>query len=289
MDALLRRLADWAHLTQLGPLAKSALSGLLIYGAFLAVVFVLERRAGVPDARYRTRTFANDVAYTLFYKGGFYALLVLAAVTNAFQERLAFFQLDLLRHVPWPVGLFLFWVLGDFVTYWWHRFQHANRFLWAFHSVHHSQQQLTLFSASRRHVLEELSMDVLLYFVLFHMVLGIPTRGWMPLGVFITCLAAIQHAQLDWGFGPLGRVFVSPRFHAYHHSVEQRHANVNFAFLFSVWDHLFGTAVVEPGRPQRYGAEGIDMNEGVASHLFNPFRLAWRWRRGVTEKPTGAP
>ncbi len=194
--------------------------------------------------------FAIDVLYTLFYKGGFYAILVLAAVTNALGERLSFLQLNLLSGVPWPVGLVVFWVAGDFVTYWWHRFQHANRFLWAFHSVHHSQEEMTLFAASRRHPLEELSMDVLLYFVIFHMLLGVPTRGWMPLGVFITCLAAVQHAQVDWRFGPFYKIIVSPRFHSYHHSVEARHANANYAFLFSFWDYLFGTAVLAAGLTQ---------------------------------------
>ena len=293
MDALLQRIAQFAVLLDLGPLAKSTIKGFLIYSGFLLAVYLFERRSGVDAARYRTRNFANDVLYTLFYKGGFYNILILAALTNALGSRLGFLQLDLLRGLPWPVGLALFWVAGDFVTYWWHRFQHANRFLWAFHSIHHSQERMTLFTASRRHPLEELSMDVLLYFVLFHMLLGIPTRGWMPLGVVITCIAAIQHAQLDWRFGPLYRVLVSPRFHAYHHSVEPRHANANYAFLFSFWDYLFGTAVSESQRPARYGVEGIDMGESLTNHLLNPFRLVWRWRRGPAVTPaaprTSAP
>jgi sterol desaturase/sphingolipid hydroxylase (fatty acid hydroxylase superfamily) len=282
-------LAEFAAQVHLGQLAKSTALALLIYGGFLLVVFLAESREGADPSRYRTRNFLNDVAYTLFYKGGFYNVLLLAAVTNALEARLGFLQLNLLRPLPWPVGLAIFWVAGDFLTYWWHRLQHANRFLWAFHSVHHSQEQLTLFSASRRHPLENLSMDVLLYFVVFHLVLGIPTRGWMPLAALVASVAAIQHAQLDWRFGPLARVFVSPRFHAFHHSVEPVHANANFGFLFSCWDHLFGTAVPEQPRPARYGVDGLEMGETLGSQLVTPFRLLWRWRRPAASGGGRAP
>ncbi len=125
-----------------------------MYGGFVLAVFC-SRPAGRADpARYRTRNFANDVLYTLFYKGGFYTVVVLAAVTNALGPRLEFLRLNLLGHVPWPVGLLVFWVVGDFLTYWWHRLQHAVPFLWAFHSVHHSQEQMTVLTAFRRHPLE---------------------------------------------------------------------------------------------------------------------------------------
>lgn len=285
---LLQRLADFAALIELGDLMRSLAMSLLVPVAFLGVVLLFERRAKADRYRYASRSFANDVLYTLFYKGGFYNVLMLAAVTNAVEPRLAFIQLDLSQWIPWPIGLAIFWVGGDFVTYWWHRLQHANRFLWAFHTVHHSQERLTLFTASRRHPLENLSMDVLLYFGIFHLVLGIPTRGWLPLSALITSVIAIQHAQLDWRFGPFYKVFVSPRFHAFHHSAEPKHANANYGFLFSCWDFLFGTAVPEQALPARYGVDGIEMGESLTRQMILPFRLAWRWRRGIPEAPDGA-
>jgi sterol desaturase/sphingolipid hydroxylase (fatty acid hydroxylase superfamily) len=280
--------ADFAALIHFGQLARSTAYATAIYTGFLLAAILLESRAGADSSRYRTRSFFNDVLYTLFYKGGFYSVLLLAAVTNALEPRLGFLQLNLFRQLPWPVGLLTFWVAGDFVTYWWHRLQHANRFLWAFHSVHHSQEQLTLFSAARRHPLETLSMNVLLYFVIFHLVLGIPTRGWMPLEACITVVVAFQHAQLEWRYGPLARVLVSPRFHAFHHSTEPAHANANFGFLFSSWDYLFGTAVPEQPRPARYGVEGLEMRETIGSQLVTPFRLLWRWRRAAPAVGAGA-
>jgi sterol desaturase/sphingolipid hydroxylase (fatty acid hydroxylase superfamily) len=281
------RLAEFAASVHLAQLARSTAYAAVIYGGFVLTVYVLESRAGADPARYRTRNFANDVLYTLFYKGGFYTVVLLAAVTNALGPRLDFLQLNLLGHLHWTLGLLVFWIGGDFVTYWWHRLQHAVPFLWAFHSVHHSQEEMTLLTASRRHPLENLSMDVILYFGIFHLVLGIPTRGWMPLAALITCFAAVQHAQLDWRFGPLQRILAGPRFHAFHHSIRPEHANANFGFLFSCWDYLFGTAVPEQGRPTAYGVEGIDMRETIGSQLTTPFRLLWPWRHRPV--PTARP
>jgi sterol desaturase/sphingolipid hydroxylase (fatty acid hydroxylase superfamily) len=280
---------DFAERVHAGQIVASMFWAIGVYGAIFGIVYLLERRAGRDTARYRTRNFVNDVLYTIFYKGGFFDVLLLVTVTNAFESRLAGVRVHVLDGLPWLAGLLLYWIAGDFVTYWWHRLQHSNRILWAFHSVHHSQVQVTMFTASRRHVLEMLSM-VMLYFLGFHILLGIPTRGWMPLTAVITCLVAIQHAQLDWHLGPFSRIFVSPRFHAFHHSAETRHTNSNFGFLFSTWDYLFGTAVAEECLPARYGVDGLDMQESLWSQLITPFQLLRRHPRQVrTRVPAHLP
>jgi len=288
MQAWLEWLRELARVVEMVPLGRSIAQAVMVYAAFFLVVVLAERRAGADTARYRSRHFANDVVYTLFYKGGFYNVLLLAAATNALGPWLDVVRLDLLRGLPWYVGLAIFWIGGDFVMYWWHRFQHANRYMWALHSVHHSQVHLNLFTASRRHPVENLMLDVLIFVGLFHTVLGIPTRGWMPLAVAITCVTAIQHADLDWRFGPLYRLIVSPRFHAFHHSADPAHANANYGFLLSTWDYLFGTAVPEQARPRRYGVDGVDFHESLVRQLADPFRLMWRWSRRPTAPPAPA-
>jgi sterol desaturase/sphingolipid hydroxylase (fatty acid hydroxylase superfamily) len=281
MDEWLAPLTAAAHAVQAWPLLAGVGQAALIYSGFFLVVLVAERRAGADVRRYWSRNFANDVAYTLFYKGGIFNVVLLAATTNALELHLGAIRLGLMKDLAWPVGLAVFWVGGDFAMYWWHRLQHANRFLWALHSVHHSQTQLNLFTAWRRHPLENLILTVLIFFGFFHLVLGVPTRGWMPLAAAITSLTAIQHAQLDWRFGILHRVVVSPRFHAFHHSTDPAHANANYGFLFSAWDYLFGTAVAEQPRPRRFGIVGIDFHESLLEQLVTPFRLAWRWRHAA--------
>ena len=39
---------------------------------------------------------------------------------------------------PWPVQAIEIVVIGDIVTYWYHRASHSISWLWTFHRVHHS-------------------------------------------------------------------------------------------------------------------------------------------------------
>ena len=98
---------------------------------------------------------------------------------------------------------------------------------------------MTLLTAWRRHPFEMLLTNLVVFIGVFHLLLGVPTRDWMPLAAGMACLQALQHSQLDWGYGPIGRWVVSPHFHAFHHSVDRRHTNANFGMMFSCWDYLF--------------------------------------------------
>ena len=272
-------------------LAASFAMALAIPLAFAIVIALVEWRGGLAASRYQSRTVRQDLVYTVFYKTGIYRVALLVVITNLIEARLPGLRVQLLSGVPWPLGLAVYWVVGDLLTYWWHRLQHRNRFLWALHSVHHSQEEMTLFTASRRHPLENLSMDVLLYFGAFHLLLGVPTQNWMPLSALVTTLTYLHHAQIDWRYGWFGNVFVSPHFHAFHHSAEGAHANANYGFLFSFWDRIFGTAVEPDQRPTRYGVPGLDVGDTLWAQLVSPFELMWRWRRAIpaSDAPRDAP
>ncbi len=49
------------------------------------------------------------------------------------------------------------------------------------------------------------------------------------------------HADLPWTYGPLGKVFVSPAMHRWHHAKDPRYFQTNFATVFSIFDRAFGT------------------------------------------------
>ena len=269
---------------RLWELVRSSGRAVLYLLPFLLAVYLLEWRGGADRARYRTRQFLSDAVYSLFYWGGFYNVFVLAALANALAPRLDALKLNLLAAQPWPVQLVVFWVLGDFLTYWMHRLQHRWRWLWAFHSVHHTQTQLTSLTGFRRHPVERLFTDIVVFFGVLQLVLGVQTRQWLPLTVLITAFQALQHAELDWHYGVLEKLIVSPTFHAIHHSPEARHYDRNYGQLLSVWDFLFGTAAEDP-RPTRYGVEGLDMKESVVHQLAAPFRYLWR---GYTVPPASS-
>lgn len=52
----------------------------------------------------------------------------------------------------------------------------------------------------------------------------------------------IVHSGYSWHWGWLGRyVFVSPKAHYLHHSIQAEHQQKNLGRIFVIWDRLFGT------------------------------------------------
>lgn len=267
---------------------SSGLAGAIFIAASL-LVLLLELRNGAGVARLRSRSFINDVLYSAFYRGGFYAVFVWAAVVNAFESHLSFLRLDLLGDLPLALSVPVFWLAGDFAIYWVHRAQHRFPLLWAFHAVHHAEQELSTLSQNRRHPIEKVVNSLTLYLP-FAFVLGLPTRAWIPWWVTAQVLEAAQHAQLDWRYGPFYRVIVSPVFHSIHHSADPRHHHRNFGAMFAFWDYLFGTAEREARRPERFGVDGIVIPESLGGQLVAPFRILFRRRQpDAAAAPERAP
>lgn len=273
---LLARLADFFHLRQI---ATSSAYALGIFAALFVIIYACEWREGADRTRYTSRVFVNDVAYALFYRGEFYSVFVLSAIMSAIEPRLGFFKLDLLHHLPPLAAYCAWWITFDFFGYWMHRWQHHSAFLWAFHSVHHCPERLTFLASYRLHVVEQLITNLVMLTPL--LLLGMPPRAYLLIYLSQTFLEAIQHAELNWRFGRLHRVVVSPVFHAFHHSVERRHHDRNFGKILSVWDVVFGTAVAEEARPTRYGVDGLHMPETLTQQFVMPFRMLASRRRRV--------
>lgn len=260
-----------ARLIHLRELATSMVYGVGVLAVMYGVIYLLEGRLGEDRSRYRSRNFVNDVTYLLFYQGGFYNVLIGAALANALGSRLAFFKLNVLGVLPAPVHWLLYWVALDFLDYWFHRLRHHVPWLWAFHTIHHSQEQLTCVTSFRQHPVEQILGNIVLFIPL--LVLGIPTGVWFPLVMALNAFEAVQHSRLNWRYGPLYRVVVSPVFHNFHHSLDPKHRDVNFGKLLSVWDFMFGTAVESDPRPVETGVIGLRVPASVLQQLITPFRL----------------
>ena len=261
------RLAD---LIRLRELATSLWHAAILPGGFFIGIYLLEVWQGEDRARYRSRHFANDMVYFLFFQGGFYSIFIGAAVVNAVGTRLSFLKFDLLAGLPLPLHYFVYWLVLDFIDYWIHRAKHASTFLWAFHAVHHGQEQMTFGTSWRFHPLEQMAANAVTTIPL--LVLGVPTGMWMPLVAAQYAFEAVQHAQLNWRYGKLYPVFVSPVFHAIHHSTDRAHHDKNYAKILSLWDYLFGTAVDAP-RPVTTGISGTPIPESLLAQLAAPFRI----------------
>lgn len=270
--------AAWAERIGLHVLAESTSFAFALFVAASGAVLLIELRRNRSTAIVRSRSFMMDVGYAAIYRGGFFQVLIFAGIANALEQQLGFLKLGWLSGLPAILSVPIFWLVGDFLLYWMHRAYHRVPFLWAFHAVHHSDQHLNTLTGGRRHPVEGVLNGLTLYLPLAF-VLGIETRSWLPWYVMAQVLEALQHAQLDWRFGPFYRVVVSPVFHSIHHSTEPEHFDRNYGLMFSVWDYVFGTAAVQRERPTRYGVDGLVIRETVLGHLFGPLRLLdWRGR-----------
>lgn len=175
-----------------------------------------------------------------------------------------------------PVGSSPLWlqcvgalVLGDFLLYWIHRLFHRRR-LWPFHAVHHSSERLDWISTFRSHPVNEIVGNIFLSapFLLL---------GFSPAASFISpavlgLYTILVHADVEWTFGPLRYVLVSPAFHRWHHSKAAEAMDRNFASLLPLWDVLFGTCYFPSDRkPSDFGIHE-PMARSWTGQMLHPFR-----------------
>ncbi|WP_198937828.1 sterol desaturase family protein [Pelomonas sp. KK5] len=238
------------------------LVGLLQITVMLVFIGALERLYPAEPVTDR-RAVRVDILYTLIHRLGLFRLALFFAIDPLWdalsgEMRLAgieTFQLDALwpgvTDVAW-VSFLVYLVVFDFANYWLHRAQHGFEWWWQLHALHHSQRQMTMWSDSRNHLLDDLIIDSA--FVLLARLIGVPPGQFIALVAVSQLLENLQHANTKLWFGAvLERVLVSPRFHRLHHSIGFGHetdgrgtlGGHNFAVLFPVWDVLFGTASFE--------------------------------------------
>lgn len=160
--------------------------------------------------------------------------------------------------------------IGDFLSYWIHRLFHHTPWLWPFHAIHHSSEQLDWLSATRVHpvdsILHRLAPVALLY------LLGFSGAVIGPFLVFLTLYPIAVHANIKMRFGCLGYIFVSPAFHRWRHTSEEMGLDKNFAGLFAFFDYVFGAAYLPRWQPTTYGLYQEKAPRGFFGQLAYPFR-----------------
>ena len=161
-------------------------------------------------------------------------------------------------------------VIGDLGVYAIHRLQHSVPWLWRFHAVHHSAEELDWLVGFRFHPIDLFLLRVasLGPLVVLHVT---PSA----IGVFIVVSgwqAWLVHANVRLSYGPLRWLLVSPEFHHWHHSAEREAYDRNYASLVASWDVLFGTVFLPSGRqPLKYGIDE-PVPAGWIGRFFHPFR-----------------
>ena len=200
---------------------------------------------------------------------------------------------------------YMFAIIGviDLINYATHYAQHKVPLLWQFHKVHHSAEVMHPLSNFREHPVDNFAYKITVGLAygamwgvtveLFGYLPDLPALLGVPLIYFAFNLVAYNlrhsHIWLRWP-GRWSMVFPSPAHHHVHHSRHPEHIDKNFAFVFPVWDVIFGTYYMpDDNRDVEFGVPPGEA-EGLTScwRLYAvPFRDAGRlvrgWFAGQTE------
>src|SRR5579872_6867000 len=173
----------------------------------------------LKPGQYSQRGFAHDLLFWFYYRLGVHTLLFSYWIFKFVGPRLPAW--DLLHSLSYWPRFLVYYLIADFMGYWLHRLRHKVKFLWAFHTTHHSAERMTYATELRTHPIEMFIAEIMMYIPLF--LLGAAPEYWWPLAVARAISEVAQHSELPWRFGPLYYVFVSPAFHAVHHSNDKQH------------------------------------------------------------------
>jgi len=225
-------------------------------GTILALLFVVaglwessrpEWRSAVPAGR---RWLSNLSLYAL-------SLGVTMALTPVLARVLPGAFLPAFPQTPFGAAAHVAAILLglDLVYYLGHRAVHALPALWRFHAIHHTDLDLDVTTSVRHHPGEAL---------LFGAVTGLAgallgaTPGEIAFyGALAFGVQLVAHANLALPprlESALGLFLVTPRFHRFHHSRDERESGSNFGEVFTIWDRLLGTVAASPARgPAAFG------------------------------------
>jgi sterol desaturase/sphingolipid hydroxylase (fatty acid hydroxylase superfamily) len=251
--------------------------------AVIGIIMVVERVRPAQRRPLIARGHRQDLLFTMFN-----ATLVVPLITAL---SLSFSEVAR-RALPWlvlpKIGLVPRWgaiavilVAMDGCNWFAHLANHRVRLLWRFHELHHSQEDMNVLTVFRTHPLIHVS-----YLIALVPGIVLLTNGELTttLLVIYGLTVAFAHSNTNLGFGPLGRILVSPNFHRIHHRLEGRQ-DVNLGFALTIWDQLFKTAVFPtpetiradtglPGRPLTVEQTGVRPRHlsVFAAQLVGPFR-----------------
>jgi len=259
-------------------IVETFLAGLLAAGAFIAVGVLVERRfaartAASPTLGFNLLYYAPASLIQALLKPAAGALTVLAV------NRLGG-GLITLPALGWGLlaGLAAYLVAMDLGEYLFHRAQHRFPWLWAMHSLHHSDEAFGVSTAIRHFWLETFIKTFTIY-----LAVGILFRAdarIVALYGAITAYNYFTHMNVRVGFGRWAWALNSPHYHRLHHSSRPEDRDCNFAALLPVFDVL--TGAYRPPAAGDYPETGLSDAAGPSSVLA---ALIWPFR----PSPSGQP
>lgn len=163
-------------------------------------------------------------------------------------------------------------IIADLGSYAMHRAFHEVPWLWRFHAVHHSSEQLDYLASFRVHPFDQFMVSS----VTFIPVMSLNFND-AAIAVFIISYhwhAMLLHSNTRLRFGWLEKIVATPAFHHWHHT-KNGPIDRNFAGQLAIFDKIFGTYLDTRDQvsqtPKSYGITD-PMPDNYFGQLVYPFR-----------------
>jgi len=174
------------------------------------------------------------------------------------------------QSLPFIVELLFAFFITDLFQYWTHRFFHNHSFLWRFHSIHHSTENMDWLAGSRTHFVDIFVTRSMAFVPLY--VFGFSTITFNVYVIFMAIHAVLIHSNTRIKFGFIKYIFATPQYHHWHHCKNPKHYGKNFATIFPLIDKMFGTYYLPKDEwPEDTGLLEADYPKGYLKQAIYPF------------------
>lgn len=141
--------------------------------------------------------------------------------------------------LPFAAQVILALIVIDFFLYLVHRWSHENDFLWQFHALHHSSEQLYWVNGEKRHPFHQIMEG--LPGITVVMLLGAPAPAVIAALGILALNMMLQHGNINYRAGFLRYIFSVAELHRWHHLRDAEQSKVNYGAWLVLWDLVFGT------------------------------------------------
>ncbi|TPI60926.1 hypothetical protein FJ424_23390 [Mesorhizobium sp. B3-1-8] len=261
----------------------------------IAIVFMilvpLEHLIPLHEGRrYFRQGFVTDMVHLvvtgLLFKLGFLILVAICMV--GIDSAMPSIVGETVRWQPVWLQTIEIVVISDLGFYAAHRALHSVPFLWRFHAIHHSIEEMDVLAAHRVHPLDQLFVKTVSLLPVY--ALGFSIGPIIVSALIYQWQALLIHSNIRIGFGPFRWVVASPLFHHWHHANEREAYDKNFAGQLSIIDAVFGTMYMPEAMPKKYGVDDPvpDAYIGQLTYPFTPSKkgsvVFQLWRSFMTSR-----
>ena len=249
------------------------------YLALLMALFVpLERLFSLRRQQVFRKAFGTDVVY--YFASSLLPKLLLtlplSLLAGALHRLYPAAVYQAISTLPVVLRVFAALVVGEIGYYWAHRWAHEIPFLWRFHAIHHSAEEIDWLVNTRTHpvdlIFTRLCGQVPIYLLGLAQPLG-HRVDWVPF--FVTAVGTswgfFIHANVDWRLGWFEWVVSTPAFHHWHHTNDGPAViNKNYSTFLPWLDKCFGTFYLPKEWPTSYGIDE-KVSADLHGQLLDPF------------------